>query len=99
MEHNLLSISNLFVNISFQQLASLLSISASQAESVAATMMCEGRLKGKIDQVDSIIHFDQPSPLESWNKSFATLCENMDDVIQEIEKKYPDCIASQGGIQ
>jgi COP9 signalosome complex subunit 4 len=99
MEHNLLSISNLFVNISFQQLASLLSISASQAESVAANMMGEGRLKGKIDQVDRIIHFDQPSPIEAWNKSFATLCEDMDTVIQRIETKYPDWYAKQKGVQ
>ena len=43
MEHNLLAVSNLYVNISFQQLGLLLSISASQAEHVASAMVSDGR--------------------------------------------------------
>lgn len=53
VEHNVLSASLLYQNIGFDQLATLLEISAERAEKVAAKMMMEERLQGSIDQVGS----------------------------------------------
>ena len=58
MEHNLLSASKIYKNISFQELGALLYVSAEKAESVAARMIGENRMPGRIDQVDQMIHFD-----------------------------------------
>ena len=51
MQHNILSASKLYFNISMTQLASLLGVDADKAESITAEMIFEGRLKGYIDQV------------------------------------------------
>lgn len=51
IEHNLLSASKLYHNISFQELGSLLGIETSKAEQVAAKMISEERMHGSIDQV------------------------------------------------
>ena len=50
-EHNLLSASKLYKNISFSELGSLLGIDANKAEKVAARMITEERMQGSIDQV------------------------------------------------
>lgn len=58
-EHNMLATSNLYANITFEQLGQLLGIDATKAESVAASMLAEERLNGYIDQLDCRIHFEQ----------------------------------------
>ena len=51
IEHNVLSASKLYENITFEQLGNILEIDAEKAEKVAAKMMMEERLSGSIDQV------------------------------------------------
>ncbi|CAI6000522.1 unnamed protein product [Closterium sp. NIES-65] len=51
IEHNLLSASKLYTNISFEELGALLGIAPHTAEKVAARMISEDRMKGSIDQV------------------------------------------------
>jgi COP9 signalosome complex subunit 4 len=92
MEHNLLSISKLFINISFQQMSTLLSVSPTQAEEIAASMISDGRLCATIDQVENLVHFQQPSPLESWNERITNVCLDIDEIVQDIAKKYPEWI-------
>ena len=58
IEHNLLSASKLYNNISFEELGSLLEIPPSKAEKIASQMITEGRMNGYIDQIDSIVHFE-----------------------------------------
>lgn len=57
-EHNLLSASKLYNNITFEELGSLLEISAAKAEKIASQMISEGRMNGDIDQIDHIVHFE-----------------------------------------
>jgi COP9 signalosome complex subunit 4 len=57
-EHNLLGASRLYENIVTSDLGSLLDLSAEQAEGYAARMIEQGRLAGRIDQIDQIIYFD-----------------------------------------
>ena len=57
MLHNLAAARNLYNNISFTELASLLEISPEKAERAAANLIEEKRIQGYIDQVDHLIFF------------------------------------------
>lgn len=58
IEHNLLSASKLYNNITFEELGALLEIPPSKAEKIASQMISEARMNGYIDQIDSIVHFE-----------------------------------------
>lgn len=58
VEHNLLSASRLYNNIGVKELGELLDLDAEKAEQYAATMLEQGRLTGRIDQIDGVIFFD-----------------------------------------
>jgi len=58
VEHNLLSASRLYNNIGVKELGLLLDLDAEKAEQYAATMLEQGRLTGRIDQIDGVIFFD-----------------------------------------
>lgn len=62
IEHNLLSASKLYNNISFEELGALLDIPPTKAEKIASQMITEGRMNGYIDQIDSIVHFESKFP-------------------------------------
>ena len=94
MEHNLLSVSKLFSNITFQLLGYLLSVSPSQAEQIAASMIEEGRMSGTLDQVESLIHFSQENPMEEWNKSITQMYSQLDEIVSKVAKKHPEWIGS-----
>lgn len=65
MEHNLLSASKIYSNITFEGLGALLNLTPAAAESMARTMIGQGRLKASIDQVERLILFDTaPKELE-----------------------------------
>lgn len=59
IEHNLLSASKIYNNISFEELGALLGVKAEQAEARASKMMGEGRMSGSIDQIERLIFFDR----------------------------------------
>ena len=65
-EHNILACSNMYDDagcrvgdlvVSFEQLGSLLSLPARDAEKLAVRMIAQERLFGKIDQVNKKLHF------------------------------------------
>lgn len=57
-EHNLLSASKLYNNITFVELGALLEIPPAKAERIASQMITESRMNGYIDQIDGIVHFE-----------------------------------------
>jgi COP9 signalosome complex subunit 4 len=58
MEHNLLSCSKIYNNITFAGLGALLDLSAGAAETMARRMIEQGRLRGSIDQVARLLWFE-----------------------------------------
>lgn len=62
-EHNLLSASKLYNNITFEELGALLEIAPAKAERIASQMITEERMNGYIDQIDGIVHFESLLPL------------------------------------
>ncbi|KAI9880314.1 MAG: hypothetical protein M1830_004193 [Pleopsidium flavum] len=58
IEHNLLGASRLYNNIGIDELGILLGLDGDKAEEYAARMVEQGRLSGRIDQIDRLIFFD-----------------------------------------
>lgn len=76
-EHNLLSASKLYNNITFDELGALLEIDPKKAERIASQMITEERMNGYIDQIDGIVHFESEfqEHLSRWpNFNFNFFC-------------------------
>ncbi|KAH8867310.1 COP9 signalosome complex subunit 4 isoform 2 [Schistosoma japonicum] len=94
-EHNMLAASLIYNNISLVNLGLLLEISASEAESIAAQMISEGRLIGKLDQIDGVIHFENRDPgVSSWSMHIQSLCTTVNRIVEDIEAAHPDWVHS-----
>jgi len=93
IEHNLLSASKLYNNITFAELGSLLDISSEKAEKVASRMMMEERLKGSIDQIEALIVFENAQEtLSQWDNRIATVCNYVNNTLDLIGSKYPQFV-------
>lgn len=61
-----------------------------QAEHLAGSMIEQGRLKGSIDQVESLIEFHSGGDeLDSWDEGIGSVCLAVNKVLDEINRKYP----------
>ncbi|RWS12118.1 COP9 signalosome complex subunit 4-like protein [Dinothrombium tinctorium] len=90
VEHNLLSASKLYNNITFEELGALLEISPQKAEKIASQMISEGRMIGFIDQIASIVHFETREVLPAFDKQIQSLCLKVNNVIEMIVQKVPN---------
>ena len=102
IEHNMISASKLYDNISFSHLGHLLRMDARKAGKIAAKMITEGRLPATVDQVDGIVYFHpttaegglQRSPdidiLSAWDCSIKTLCTDIGDCFDLIQDRRPE---------
>ncbi|KAL7002663.1 COP9/signalosome complex subunit Csn4 [Sarracenia purpurea var. burkii] len=88
IEHNLLSASKLYTNISFDELGTLLGIAPQKAEKIASRMIYEDRMRGSIDQVEAVIHFeDDTEEWQQWDQQIVGLCQALNDVLDSMAKK------------
>ncbi|CAD5122598.1 DgyrCDS11010 [Dimorphilus gyrociliatus] len=94
IEHNLLSASKLYNNISFQELGALLEIDPLRAEKIASQMISEGRMNGHIDQIAMIVYFGSSDPLPSWDKQIHGLCFQVNNIIERITSAFPDWLGA-----
>ncbi|XP_046367290.1 COP9 signalosome complex subunit 4-like [Haliotis rufescens] len=90
IEHNLLSASKLYNNVSFEELGSLLEIPPQKAEKIASQMITEGRMNGNIDQIDSIVHFEARETLPTWDRQIQSLCFQVNNIIEKISQTAPE---------
>ena len=93
VEHNLLSLSKLYRNITFVELGRLLEIDANRAEKTASQMITESRMNGFIDQIDGILHFDSKEVLPDFDKSIQSLCFQVNNIIDKMSSTNPDWMA------
>jgi len=91
IEHNLLSASKLYKNITFSELGALLDIQGEKAEKITSRMMVEERLRGHIDQIERLIVFDSHStePLQQWDSRIASACNSVNSILETVLTKYP----------
>lgn len=57
LEHNILVLSRIYLNISFESMGKQLDISAAKAESIISEMIREERIKAQLDQLSNSIEF------------------------------------------
>lgn len=68
-----------------QELGTLLNVAPNKAEALAADMIGEGRLSGRIDQVEGLIYFeDSLEQLVQWDKQVAAVCSKVDSILDTI---------------
>ncbi|GBG82739.1 hypothetical protein CBR_g36268 [Chara braunii] len=88
IEHNLLSASKLYTNISFEELGALLGINPEKAERIAARMVSEDRMRGSIDQVEGVIHFEADvEELRQWDHQIQGVCMALNSVLEAMVKR------------
>ena len=105
IEHNLLAASRLYENISTTALGKILGLedakeetAAEKAEDYAAKMMEQGRLKGKIDQIDGVISFEIQDGIEAgssgrdlriWDVAVQGLVEDVERCAAGVGAAFP----------
>ena len=57
IEHNILVISRIYMNIRFDEVGKFLGITADQAEDVIANMVEQGRIQATLDQENELVEF------------------------------------------
>ncbi|ERF70211.1 COP9 signalosome complex subunit 4 [Endocarpon pusillum Z07020] len=111
IEHNLLAASRLYENISTMALGKILGLedgredtAAEKAEDYAARMMEQGRLKGKIDQIDGVISFEiqdgvqagsSERELRMWDYGVQGLVEDVERCAAGISEAFPELTAER----
>lgn len=95
IEHNVLAASKIYNSVSFEELSRLLSIDITQTERISLKMIKENRLKGSVDQVSGFISFsDGDSVLLELDSRIRDFCLQVDDVIANIGKQFPDQVTA-----
>lgn len=59
IEHNIVVISRIYMNIKFSELGTFLSIKPDQAEDFVATMVEQGRIQAVLDQENELVEFQE----------------------------------------
>ncbi|GLE03138.1 hypothetical protein PINS_up012017 [Pythium insidiosum] len=89
LEHNLLAASRVYSSISLEELGKLLEIDAASAERVAATMICEERMAGRIDQFTGFLEFDgtDEDALGAFDAQISSICFHVNQCVDRIEQQ------------
>ncbi|UKZ53810.1 hypothetical protein TrVGV298_007610 [Trichoderma virens] len=110
VEHNLLGVSRLYNNIQFGALGSLLGLDADKAEETTARMIEQGRLVGRMDQLEGIVRFEggeasgekgsgraeivANKEMRRWDANVESLAEEVENVINSLQKEFPSFVAA-----
>ncbi|KAI9647332.1 hypothetical protein NHQ30_003717 [Ciborinia camelliae] len=105
VEHNLRAASRLYNNIHFEALGDILNLDGDKAEETTASMIEQGRLLGRIDQVERLIWFEGGEAtgekgsgraegivgkeLRRWDANVQGLAEEVEKVTSELQLVYP----------
>jgi len=89
VEHNIVAVSKLYKNISFEQLGILLNIPSVKAEKIASQMISSGTMNGFIDQIDGFVHFEDQEVLATFDDQVQGICLQVNDVIEQIQAHVP----------
>jgi COP9 signalosome complex subunit 4 len=105
VEHNLRGASRLYSNIDFDALGLLLGLDGDKAEETTARMIEQGRLVGRIDQIERVIWFEGGEAtgekgsgraagvvgkeLRRWDANVQGLAEEVEKVTSDLQLRYP----------
>ena len=110
IEHNLVAASKLYENLKVDSLGGILGLkdgedvsAGEKAEAYAARMVEQGRLKGRIDQIEGIVYFDgsdstdvngsgaSSKRIRQWDAGVQGVAEDVERVASSIVDKFPVC--------
>ncbi|KAI1073523.1 PCI domain-containing protein [Whalleya microplaca] len=110
VEHNLLGASRLYSNIGFEALGVLLGLDVGKAEDTTAKMIEQGRLVGRIDQIEQIIWFEGGEAsgekgsgraevtvgreMRRWDANVQGLAEEVENVTNALQREFPEFVAA-----
>ncbi|XWW99793.1 hypothetical protein V2A60_007805 [Cordyceps javanica] len=110
VEHNLLGASRLYDNIRFDALGALLGLDPDKAEQTTARMIEQGRLVGRMDQLDGIVWFEGGEAsgengsgharelvgkqIRKWDANVESLAQQVEQVTNSLQKEFPDFVAT-----
>mmetsp|Transcript_27518 Transcript_27518/g.27189 ORF Transcript_27518/g.27189 Transcript_27518/m.27189 type:complete len:392 (+) Transcript_27518:6-1181(+) len=90
MEHNIIAISKIYNNITFDELGTVLEIPPNKAENLIANMVQEHRIKAILDQVHGIVEFEvENDGLSEWGGQVESLLQSVEKLVGDIAKIYP----------
>lgn len=100
IEHNLLAASRLYVNIEFDALGLLLGLGGDKAEETTARMIEQGRVGGRIDQIERCIWFAAEgevdgfgSVIQQWDSRVLGVAEEVENVVDSMQREIPTFVA------
>lgn len=94
VEHNLLAASRLYTNIDLDALGVLLGLDGEKAEDTTAKMIEQGRLAGKIDQIDRCIWFEEAQAIRQWDEHVLGVAEEVENVVGQMQKEQPGFVSA-----
>ncbi|KAI2609449.1 uncharacterized protein GGS25DRAFT_484838 [Hypoxylon fragiforme] len=110
VEHNLLGVSRLYSNIGFDALGERLGLGAAKAEDTTAKMIEQGRLLGRIDQIERVIWFEGGEAsgekgsgraevtvgkeMRRWDANVQSLAEEVEKVTNALQREFPEFVAA-----
>ncbi|KAI0206253.1 hypothetical protein F4808DRAFT_447633 [Astrocystis sublimbata] len=110
VEHNLLASSRLYSNIGFDALGLLLGLDAAKAEDTTARMIEQGRLVGRIDQIEEVIWFERGEAsgekgsgraevtvgkeMRHWDANVQGLAEEIESITNALQREFPEFVAA-----
>ncbi|KAI9557188.1 hypothetical protein GHT06_017000 [Daphnia sinensis] len=53
----------------------------------------EGRMNGSVDQIDSVVHFENREVLPAWDRQIQSLCYQVNNIIEKITNVAPKWMA------
>ncbi|XP_054279343.1 COP9 signalosome complex subunit 4-like [Macrosteles quadrilineatus] len=83
VEHNLQCVSKLYKSIKFEELGELLEVPPARAVNVASQMISEGKMKGSIDQVGGVLHFEAGETMQAGDHGMEKVEENISNAEPE----------------
>ena len=89
IEHNILAISKVYCNLTFNELGGILDVTSLQAENYLADMVQEGRIEAVLDQRAGIIEFEgENEGLNEWQNQIHLLCKSVEDLVWDIQENF-----------
>eukprot|EP00698_Gefionella_okellyi_P005695 TRINITY_DN15160_c0_g1_i1.p1 TRINITY_DN15160_c0_g1~~TRINITY_DN15160_c0_g1_i1.p1 ORF type:complete len:405 (-),score=115.14 TRINITY_DN15160_c0_g1_i1:28-1188(-) len=94
VQHNLLAASDIYHNMSFQQMGALLQVAPEKAEKIAAQMIMDKRLAASIDQIEGMVSFEaSAATLPVWDKQIENVCHSVDRVMSLLQRVNPALVS------
>ena len=86
VEHNMIAVADLYESIYLSELAWILGVTATKAESISATMIMDGSIHASIDQVDGLLLFsNEELPVETYDRLVNNFCVELNNIVTNIK--------------